>query len=137
LLVCATSLGIYHQHRFFFPHWLAVATIILAGLAYVFAHFQRPRRIWLRGHIVCIVLTYYLLIGGGVNEVFLRVDALGGFRSRSIGMTHIVLIVLTLIVLVWYLVKFRGQRPPQRGPERSIPDAVQPPPIKPRSIPSV
>jgi hypothetical protein len=42
--------------------------------------------------ISSIVLTYYLLIGGGVNEVFLRVDVLrrlsGGFPSSLITITR-------------------------------------------------
>ncbi|MGA3399330.1 MAG: hypothetical protein ABSC95_08920 [Acetobacteraceae bacterium] len=114
LLVCVTSLGIYRLHRFFFPHWLAIATIVLVALAYGFAHFQRPRRFWLRGHIISIVLSVYMLIGGGVNEVFLRVDVLrrlaGGFPSPVIGGTHYVVTALTLLVLIWFNVKYSGNR---------------------------
>lgn len=114
LLVCATSLGIYRQHRFFFPHWLAIATIVLVALAYGFAHFHRPRRIWLRGHITSTVLSFYMLIGGGVNEVFLRVNTLrrlaGGFPSPVIGRTHVMVMALTLILLIWFNVKYSGNR---------------------------
>jgi uncharacterized membrane protein len=113
LLVCVSSLGIYRLHRFFFPHWLAIATIILAALAYGFAHFQMPRRFWLRGHIISTVLTFYMLIGGGVNEIFLRVTVLrrlaGGFPSPVIGLTQDVLMALTLLVLIWFNVKYSGR----------------------------
>src|ERR1700676_27408 len=76
LVVGVTSLAIYSQNRFFFPHWIAVATLVLTVLAYLFAYFRRPAALWLRGHIASTVLTYYLLVGGGVNELFLRVDVL-------------------------------------------------------------
>jgi uncharacterized membrane protein len=114
LLVSVTSLGIYHLGRFFFPHWLAIATIAFAALAYTFAHFKRPRSLWLRCHIICTVMTYYLLIGGGVNEVFLRVDIVrrvsGGVGSLMNGLVHLILMGLTLIVLIWFNVKFSGER---------------------------
>jgi len=112
------SAGLRHQPGdlppapVFLPHWLAIATIILAALAYGFAHFRKPRRFWLRGHIISTVLTYYMLIAGGVNEVFLRVTVLrrlsGGFPSPANGMTHFALIGLTLVVPVWFNIKYSG-----------------------------
>jgi uncharacterized membrane protein len=114
VLVCVTSLGIYRLHRFFFPHWLAIVTIALAAVAYGFAHFRKPRPIWLRCHIISVVLTYYLLIAGGVNEVFLRVDVVrrltGGFGSQANGMAHNILVGLTLILLVWFSVRYRSRQ---------------------------
>jgi uncharacterized membrane protein len=118
LIVCVSSLGIYRLNRFFFPHWLAIATMVFAALAYGFAHFQRPRRFWLQGHIISTVMTYYLLIGGGVNEVFLRIDVVrrlsGGIGSPMNRLTHDVLMALTLTVLIWYIVKFRARRASDR-----------------------
>jgi uncharacterized membrane protein len=100
------SLGIYRQHRFFFPHWLAIAAIALSALAFAFARFKRPRRAWLRGHIISVALTYYLLLGGGVNEAFLRIDFLrhmsGGFPSPLANMTQLALLMLTAVALVWF-----------------------------------
>jgi uncharacterized membrane protein len=111
LLVSVTSLGIYRLNRFFFPHWLAIATIVFAVMAYAFAHFRRPRALWLRFHIVSTVLTYYLLIGGGVNEVFIRVDVVrrlsGGFGSPANLMTHRVVLGLTVIALIWFNIRRR------------------------------
>jgi uncharacterized membrane protein len=117
-----TSLGIYSKNRFFFPHWLAIATICLAGVAYAFAHFKRPRNLWMRGHISSMVLTYYVLIGGGVNEVFLRIDILrrlsgGEFPAPPIRVTHLVLIALTALALVWFNINFSPRRLPRPRPQ--------------------
>jgi uncharacterized membrane protein len=120
LVVGVTSLAIYGQGRFFFPHWLAVASLALTGLAYAFAHFRRPAGLWLHGHVTSTVLTYYLLIGGGINEAFLRVDVLcrlsGGFPSPLIGATHMAVLALTAIALVWLNVKYAPWRLWRRGP---------------------
>jgi uncharacterized membrane protein len=133
LLVGVTSLGIYRQHRFFFPHWLAIATIVLAALAYAFARFRRPRPLWLHGHITSTVLTYYLLLGGGVNEVFLRVDLLRplarGFPSPAIGLTQVVLMMLTLIMLIRFNARFSGKRAPAVPPSEDRSNTGQPPTI--------
>jgi len=112
LAVGITGLGIYSQNRFFFPHWLAVITMVLAALAYLFAHFGWPAQVWLRGHFTCTVLTYYLLVGGGVNEAFLRINALrqlsGAFPSPLIGMTHLLLLTLTALALAWLNISATG-----------------------------
>jgi uncharacterized membrane protein len=122
LVVGVTSLGIYSQNRFFFPHWLAVATLVLTVLAYLFAHFRRPAKLWLRGHIASTVLTYYLLLGGGVNEAFLRIDTLrrlsGGFPSPLISATHLVLMTLTALALAWLMMNSRERRWPAASSPR-------------------
>ena len=61
--------------KFLFPHWFAIASLIVVGLGVAIAHFKLPRG-WMHLHLTCMVASYYMLIGGGVNEVFLRVDAL-------------------------------------------------------------
>jgi hypothetical protein len=116
LAVGITSLGIYSQNRFFFPHWLALITIVLAVFAYLFAHFCWPAQLGLRGHFTCTVLTYYLLVGGGVNEAFLRINALrqvsGGFPSPLIGMTHLFMLTLTALALAWHNISHKQQSLP-------------------------
>jgi hypothetical protein len=56
------------------------------------AHFKVPRRAWLHMHLTCLLTTLYLLVGGGVNEVFLRVDGLHRLaptlNSPAVGLTH-------------------------------------------------
>jgi hypothetical protein len=68
-----------------------------------------------------MVLTYYMLIGGGVNEVFLRIDILrrlsGGFPSPLIGMTHLVLIALTAVALIWFNINSTTRRLPRPRPQ--------------------
>jgi len=122
LVVGVTSLAIYSQNRFFFPHWLAVATLILTVLAYLFARYRRPAKLWLRGHISATVLTYYLLLGGVVNEAFLRIDTLhrlsGGFPSPLISATHLVLMTLTALALAWLLMNFSERRLPTGSSQR-------------------
>jgi len=112
----ATSLGIYRLHRFFFPHWFAIAAIILACLAFAFARFRWPRQLWLHGHTSSTVLSYYVLIAGGVNEAYLRIDVLnrlaGGFPSPIIGRTHFALMLLTVLALIWFNMNVRRRRFP-------------------------
>jgi uncharacterized membrane protein len=114
--VSITSLGIYSQNRFFFPHWLAVITIVLALFAYLFSHFGWPAKLWLRGHLTCTVLTYYLLVGGGVNEAFLRINVLrqlsGGFPSPLISMTQTLVLTLTALALACLNISHSQRRLP-------------------------
>lgn len=110
----ATSLGIYRSHRFFFPHWFAIATLIFVAIAWIAARWHRPRRFWLPIHVTATVLSYWSLLGGGVNEVWLRVDALHAIAQRTrgipIGVTHTALWTATVAVLVYYLVKVSRRR---------------------------
>jgi uncharacterized membrane protein len=105
VIVCVSSLGIYRQHRFWFPHWDALATLALLAVAWSTAHFKWPRRGWIYLHLTTMLLSYYMLIGGGVNEMFLRVDVLRRlvgsdfFGSRIIGETQ-ALVMLAFVVLI-------------------------------------
>ena len=40
--VCATSLGIYSQQRFWFPHWLAIGGLVVLVIGYLAARLK-PR----------------------------------------------------------------------------------------------
>jgi hypothetical protein len=107
---------------------LAIVTIVFAVLAYGAAHFQRPRQSWLRCHITSAVLTYYLLLGGGVNEVFLRVDMVrrltGGFGSPTNARIHSALVGLTIIVLIWFNIRFSSWR--TAGSRRAVTESPRP-----------
>ena len=84
-----TALGIYRRRIFFFPHWLAIAALIVTTVGVLAAHFKVPRRAWLHVHLTCLLTSLYILVGGGVNEVFLRVDVLRrlapSLNSRVVG----------------------------------------------------
>jgi uncharacterized membrane protein len=104
-VACVTSLGIFATGRWFFPHTLAVVTLALLAIAVLAARFKRPRGAWIHIHLTCMLLAYYMLLGGGVNEAFLRIEALrplgpaaGGAPSAAFGITHG---VVMMIFLVW------------------------------------
>jgi uncharacterized membrane protein len=69
LVTSVTALGIHRRGIFFFPHWLAIAALIVTTVGVLAAHFKVPRRAWLHVHLTCLLTTLYLLVGGGVNEV--------------------------------------------------------------------
>jgi len=89
LVTNVTAVGIYRRRIFFFPHWLAIAALIVTTVGVLAEHFKVPRRAWLHVHLTCLLTSLYLLVGGGVNEVFLRVDVLRrlapSLNSRVVG----------------------------------------------------
>jgi hypothetical protein len=58
---------------FGFFHWLAVLTLALVLLGRLAASRQR-QAFFAYAHPVCMILAYWLLLGGAVNEAFVRVD---------------------------------------------------------------
>jgi uncharacterized membrane protein len=58
---------------FGFFHWLAVFTLALVLLGRLAASFQR-HAFFAYAHPICMILAYWLLLGGAVNEAFVRVD---------------------------------------------------------------
>jgi uncharacterized membrane protein len=92
LVTNVTALGIYRRGIFFFPHWLAIAALILMTAGVLAARFKRPRSAWLHVHLTCLLASLYILVGGGVNEVFLRVYALHRLaptlNSPAVRLTH-------------------------------------------------
>jgi hypothetical protein len=106
--LCITGLGIYRSHRFFFPHWLAIAGLGVLGIGY-FAAKYRPKG-WRYIHPTAMLLSAYNLFGGAVNEVFLRVRplrAMAGenlFASPIVGMTHAIVGQAFILLIVIYIV---------------------------------
>jgi uncharacterized membrane protein len=101
--LCATSLGIYSQQRFWFPHWLAVAGLLVLAMGYLAARLK-PRG-WRYIHLSAMLLSACNLFGGAVNEAFLRVPALRRvagddiMASPLVGMAHgIVMLVFALMI---------------------------------------
>jgi uncharacterized membrane protein len=105
VIVCVSALGIYKQHRFWFPHWDALATMALLAAGWSSARYKWPKRGWIYLHLTAMLLSYYMLIGGGVNEVFLRVDVLhltvgtNFFANKLIAETQ-GLVMLTFVILI-------------------------------------
>jgi uncharacterized membrane protein len=109
-----TALGIYRNGVFFFPHWFAVAALIAITIGLICVRLRRPRAYWRNAHLTGMVTSYYVLIGGGVNEVFLRVRALHALapdvqHSPLVGMTHFVVMILFATLLAYFNVRYRSR----------------------------
>ena len=106
LVTSGTALGIYRRGIFFFPHWLALAALIVTTAGVLAAHFQKPRKAWLRLHLTCLLTSLYILVGGGVNEMFLRVDVLRRLaptlNSPAVGLTHFGVIIVFLALIGYF-----------------------------------
>ena len=103
IATCLTSFAIYRRGVFWFPHWSGVAALVLIAAGFALAHY-RPLRGWMHWHLSCMMASYYLLIGGGVNEAFVRVDALrrivpDPLNSPLVGMTHLVVMILFALLI--------------------------------------
>jgi uncharacterized membrane protein len=120
IVTSLTGFGIYRSGVFYYPHWFGVAALIVVAIGIAAAHYKRPRRGWMHLHLTCMVASYYILIGGGVNEVFLRVDALRRLapsisNSPLVGMTHFAVMVLFAALIAYFNVALllRRSRPAQ------------------------
>ena len=106
VVTSVTALFIYRSGVFFFPHWFGVASLTVVALGFAFAHFRWTRG-WMHLHLTCMTASYYMLIGGGVNEIFLRVDVLRRLapvlsNSRLVDMTHFTVLVLFAILIAYF-----------------------------------
>lgn len=116
VLTCVTAFGIYRQNMFWFPHWSGIVTLAVVSIGFAAVHFKLPRRGWIHLHLTCMVASYYLLIAGGVNEVFVRVDVLrrmipNFFNSQLVGMTHFAVMVLFAILIAYFNAALLLRRP--------------------------
>jgi hypothetical protein len=57
-------------------------------------------------HLTSLLTSLYLLVGGGVNEAFLRVDALHRLaptlNSPAVGLTHLTVQIHFLTLIVYF-----------------------------------
>ena len=102
-----TALGIYRLGAFFFPHWLAVTALTVTAAGVAAAHFKVPRAGWMHVHLTCMVASFYLLIGGAVNEAFLRVNFLRRIApdlnsSFAVGVTHLSVMLLFAVLIGYF-----------------------------------
>jgi len=118
LATSITALGIYRRGDFFFAHWFGVAALIAITVGIAAAHFKIPRTGWMHLHLTCMLVSFYILIDGGVNEVFLRVNVLRrlipNFDSPVIGMTHLAVMIFFAGLIVYFnavtLMRWRSTR---------------------------
>lgn len=101
-------------------HWLAIATVVLTLLGY-YASSRQQRGFWAYTHPISMTLSYSLLVGGLVDELFARVTALRPlafanvhgrlvFPSMDVQMTQFAVEVVTLILLVVFCTQVRRYR---------------------------
>jgi uncharacterized membrane protein len=107
IMTSLTALAIYRLGVFFFAHWFAVAALIVTAAGVAAAHFKIPRIGWIHVHLTCMVASFYILIGGAVNEVFLRVTFLRRLIPDSnlpgaIGATHFSVMVLFALLIIYF-----------------------------------
>ena len=95
-------------------HWEAVTTLVFLLLA-VYAAPRQNRALWAYTHPLAILATYYMLLGGLINELFVRVPVLRAFaqshggvgfgRSPVIGMTQSAALLWFLVAIVYFIIK--------------------------------
>ncbi|MGH9687922.1 MAG: hypothetical protein ACRD5K_12610 [Candidatus Acidiferrales bacterium] len=101
-------------------HWLAIAALFFTLVGY-YAASRQSRGLWAYTHPISMTLSYSLLVGGLMNELFARVDVLRPlafitvhgklvFGSRDVQMTQFAVDVATLIVVILFCVKVKRYR---------------------------
>ena len=106
LVTSLTALGIYRLGIFFSAHWFAVAALITTTVGFTAVHFRIPRGGWVHLHLTCMLASFYILIGGAVNEIFLRVNFLRrlvpNLNSPAVGMTHLAVMLLFAVLIAYF-----------------------------------
>jgi uncharacterized membrane protein len=105
-----SALGIYRLGVFFFPHVLAIVTLVVIAISWAAVRAHWPRPLWKHVHLSGMIASYYLLIGGGVNEVFLRINAMRDILNEQgpqlLGQSHgAVMLVFLILLLGWNAVE--------------------------------
>jgi uncharacterized membrane protein len=106
LFASFSSLTIYTRHAFTAAHWFAVMAIVTAGGGFALGRWHGKGQAWKYGHIACMILSYYVLIGGGVNEVFLRVSTLRPIffhKPQVVGQTQGVVMLVFLLMILGFM----------------------------------
>jgi uncharacterized membrane protein len=97
---------------FGFFHWLAVFGLVTVLLGYYAAR-RQSSAVWAYVHPIAMTLSYYDLIGGGINEAFARLDPLRAVArvgmsqkgSPIVGLTQTAWMAATLILVFYFIVK--------------------------------
>jgi len=94
--------------KWFFPHYLAIAclVVIIPGIVAI----RRKHKHWLKVHIISMIISYYLLIGGAINEAFLHIPKLRPYIINNdpvVGISHGITQLVFIGVLIYFLRKYR------------------------------
>lgn len=121
-------------HVFGLFHWFTVFALFFTLLGY-YAASRQLRGFWAYTHPVAMTLSYYLLIGGLINETFARVnilrphafDIINGkpvFPSHIVNATQITNELAFLVILILFCVKvwrYRRSSAPRASAAKSVP----------------
>ena len=103
LVTNLTALLIYQLGTFFFPHWLAIITLLTISIGY-WAISTKAVQHWLPVHLTCMVVSYYMLWGGAVNEAFLHIASLRQLaeqtNNQALGLAHFGVLLIFVVVLI-------------------------------------
>lgn len=105
---------------FGFFHWLAVFSLAFTGIGW-FAAYRQQHAVWAYMHPISMALGYYILVGGLINEAFVRIEALRPmayvmtehgprFGAPVVGMTQSAAMLATLVLIVLYVVRVALRR---------------------------
>ena len=94
--------------KWFFPHYLAITCliVIIPGLISI----KLKHKNWLKVHIVSMVVSYYLLVGGAINEVFLHIPKLRPYiisNEPIVGLSHMVAQIIFIGIVIYFLRKYK------------------------------
>ena len=95
--------------EWFFPHWLALAALAIIIPGYYISRLKN-KSCALKVHIIAMVLGYYLLIGGAINEAFLHIPYLSQFflaeNPSPLDVSHLIALVFFVLLILKYLMKY-------------------------------
>jgi uncharacterized membrane protein len=103
-------------HVFGLFHWFAVAALVLIAIGWYAAR-RQDRAFWAYVHPTMMLLSYYDLVGGGINDAFTRVNPLRAILVESaksvgphrqppvIGMTQTLWMALIIVLLVYFVAR--------------------------------
>lgn len=107
-------------------HWLALLALVFTLLGY-YAASRQQHGFWAYTHPISMTLSYSLLVGGLVDEVFARVNVLRPlafatingrlvFPSMDVRMTQSAVDLGTLVLLILFCAQVRRYRRARRAP---------------------
>jgi uncharacterized membrane protein len=97
-------------------HWFAVAALVFIAIGWYAARHQ-DKAFWAYTHPTMMVLSYWNLVGGGINEVFTRIDFLRDILRESakgagangpppvLGIVHMMSMAATIVLIIYFLAR--------------------------------
>ncbi|MBX9900444.1 MAG: hypothetical protein K2Y28_06625 [Burkholderiaceae bacterium] len=102
LVVNLTALGIYTTKGFSMFHWMAIITLLSLFIAFAAVRWKWSKA-WLRIHLSAILLSYYMLWGGAINEAFLRVESLHTLGNKSwLALSHSFVMFIAFLAIAFF-----------------------------------